>query len=46
MREAVKLAQMLVIVAEGEVAQAGLVPEVLAEPATDYVAELLRGQLE
>ena len=46
MREAVKLAQMLVIVAEGEVAQAGPVPEVLAEPATDYVAELLRGQLE
>ncbi len=46
MREAVKLAQMLVIVAEGEVAQAGPVAEVLAQPATDYVAELLRGQLE
>lgn len=46
MREAVKLAQMLVIVAEGEIAQAGPVAEVLAEPATDYVAELLRGQLE
>ena len=46
MREAVKLAQMLVIVAEGEVAQAGPVAEVLAAPATDYVAELLRGQLE
>ncbi len=46
MREAVKLAQMLVIVAEGQVAQAGPVSEVLANPATDYVAELLRGQLE
>ena len=46
MREAVKLAQVLVIVAEGEIAQAGPVAEVLAEPATDYVAELLRGQLE
>lgn len=46
MREAVKLAQMLVIVAEGQVAQAGPVAEVLANPANDYVAELLRGQLE
>jgi osmoprotectant transport system ATP-binding protein len=46
MREAVKLAQMLVIVAEGQVAQAGPVPDVLANPANDYVAELLRGQLE
>lgn len=46
MREAVKLAQMLVIVADGRVAQAGPVAQVLASPATDYVAELLRGQLE
>ena len=37
---------MLVIVAEGEIAQAGPVAEVLASPASDYVAELLRGQLE
>ncbi|MEM8765804.1 MAG: ATP-binding cassette domain-containing protein [Pseudomonadota bacterium] len=46
MREAVKLAQMLVIVRGGEIAQAAPVPEVLAQPANDYVAELLRGQLE
>ena len=46
MREAVKLAQMLVIVAEGQIEQAGPVGDVLANPATDYVAELLRGQLE
>jgi osmoprotectant transport system ATP-binding protein len=46
MREAVKLSQTLVIVAEGEIAQAGRVSEVLANPASDYVAELMRGQLE
>ena len=46
MREAVKLSQTLVIVAEGEIAQAGRVAEVLANPASDYVAELMRGQLE
>jgi osmoprotectant transport system ATP-binding protein len=46
MREAVKLAQMLVIVADGQVAQAGSVSEVLASPSNEYVAELLRGQLE
>ena len=46
MREAVKLAQTLVIVADGEISQAGRVSEVLANPANDYVAELMRGQLE
>ncbi len=46
MREAVKLAQMLVIIAEGRIVQADRVPEVLANPRTAYVAQLLKGQLE
>jgi osmoprotectant transport system ATP-binding protein len=46
MREAVKLAQVLVIIAAGQIAQAGPVAEVLANPRTDYVAELLQGQLD
>lgn len=46
MREAVKLAQVLVIIAEGQIVQADAVPEVLSNPATEYVAQLLKGQLE
>jgi osmoprotectant transport system ATP-binding protein len=46
MRGAVKLASMLVIVLEGSIAQAGPTGTVLEAPATDYVASLLRGQLE
>ena len=46
MREAVKLATMLVIVCEGRIAQAGPTSEVLRSPADDYVASLLRGQLD
>lgn len=46
MREAVKLAQTLVIILQGQIAQAGAVSEVLARPASDYVAELLAGQLQ
>jgi ABC-type proline/glycine betaine transport system ATPase subunit len=46
MREAVKLAQVLVIIAEGRIVQADRVSEVLAKPGTDYVAQLLKGQLE
>jgi osmoprotectant transport system ATP-binding protein len=45
MREAVKLAATLVIVRDGEVAQWGPVADVLARPGSDYVAELLQGQL-
>lgn len=45
MREAVRLAEVLVIVRDGEIAQAGVVGDVLANPASDYVSELLRGQL-
>lgn len=46
MREAVKLAQTLVIIREGQIAQAGPVSDVLAAPADEYVAQLLKGQLE
>lgn len=46
MREAVKLAQTLVIIRDGQIAQAGPVGDVLAAPADEYVAELLKGQLE
>ena len=46
MREAVKLAGMLVIVHEGRIAQAGTTAEVLRNPVSEYVATLLRGQLE
>jgi osmoprotectant transport system ATP-binding protein len=46
MREAVKLATTLVIVREGRIAQAGPTSEVLRAPADDYVASLLRGQLD
>jgi osmoprotectant transport system ATP-binding protein len=46
MREAVKLASTLVIVREGRIDQAGPTADVLANPATDYVSSLLRGQLE
>ena len=45
MREAVKLAKMLVIIHEGRVAQAGGTAEVLGSPATDYVRSLLETQL-
>jgi len=46
MREAVKLASMLVIVHEGTIAQAGRTEEVIAAPASEYVASLMKGQLE
>jgi len=45
MREAVKLAAMLVIIHEGRVAQAGPTRAVLETPANDYVRSLLEGQL-
>lgn len=45
MREAVRLASMLVIVHEGRVVQAGETGKVLEAPATDYVASLMHGQL-
>jgi osmoprotectant transport system ATP-binding protein len=45
MREAVRLASMLVIVHEGKVVQAGETGAVLEAPATDYVASLMHGQL-
>ena len=46
MREAVKLADTLVIVQEGRIVQAGPTNETLAAPASEYVAELMKGQLE
>lgn len=45
MREAVKLAQHLVILGSGEVLQAGSTPAVLAAPRPGYVARLLETQL-
>ena len=45
MREAVKLASTLVIVRDGQIAQAAPVDQVLAHPASEYVADLLAGQL-
>jgi len=45
MREAVKLADHLVILAAGEVAQSGPIKEVIAAPTNDYVARLLTEQL-
>lgn len=45
MREAVKLADFMVILAEGSVAQAGSVTEVIDSPGNDYVARLLAEQL-
>lgn len=46
MREAVKLASTLVILYQGRVAQAGATADVLKNPNGDYVAALLKGQLE
>jgi len=46
MREAVKLADFLVILAAGEVAQAGPIKEVIAAPQNDYVSRLLAEQFE
>ena len=45
MREAVKLATMLVIIRDGRVEQAGPTEAVLRQPVTDYVRALLEGQL-
>lgn len=45
MREAVKLSSYLVILASGQVTQAGPTEEVLQAPANDYVARLLAEQL-
>ena len=45
MREAVKLAQHLVIVGSGEVLQAGETAAVMATPAPGYVARLVETQL-
>lgn len=45
MREAVKLADFMVILAAGEVAQAGSVADVVEAPDNDYVARLLAEQL-
>ncbi len=45
MREAVKLADYMVILAKGEVAQAGHVAQVIESPGNDYVARLLAEQL-
>jgi osmoprotectant transport system ATP-binding protein len=46
MREAVKLASTLVILYQGRVAQAGPTEEVLQSPNGEYVAALLKSQLE
>ena len=46
MREAVKLASFLVIVRAGMIEQAGAPADVLGAPETEYVASLLKGQLE
>lgn len=43
MSEAVKLAQHLVILKEGEVQQAGNIDDVRAAPVNDYVAQLFTG---
>ncbi|MEM1232406.1 MAG: ATP-binding cassette domain-containing protein [Pseudomonadota bacterium] len=45
MREAVQLAQRLVILRDGRVLQEGPVAQVLEAPATDYVAQLVKAQL-
>ena len=45
MREAVKLARYIVILSESRVAQAGNTAEVLDNPASAYVAQLLADQL-
>ena len=45
MREAVKLAQHLVIVGSGEVLQAGETADVLAAPRPGYVARLIETHL-
>ena len=45
MREAVKLAKMLVIINSGRIVQAAATAQVLADPANDYVRSLLEGQL-
>jgi len=45
MREAVKLARYLVILADGRVAQAGLLDEVIKAPQNSYVERLLAEQL-
>ena len=45
MREAVRLADYLVILKEGKVLQAGPTDEVLAAPADDYVSSLVMEQL-
>ncbi|MCB1684006.1 MAG: ATP-binding cassette domain-containing protein [Pseudomonadales bacterium] len=45
MREAVKLAGMLIIVHQGRIVQAGATADVLAAPATEYVSQLLEDQL-
>lgn len=45
MREAVKLAGVLVIMYQGRIVQAGLTADVLAAPATGYVSQLLEDQL-
>lgn len=45
MREAVRLANHLVIVNQGRIAQSGPTEEVLAAPADGFVAKLLREQL-
>jgi len=46
MREAVKLAGMLVIMHQGRIVQAGATGDVLAAPATAYVSQLLEEQLQ
>ena len=46
MREAVTMASTLVILYQGRVAQAGPTADVLKNPSGDYVAALLKGQLE
>jgi osmoprotectant transport system ATP-binding protein len=46
LREAVKLAQRLVILEKGRVVQHGPVPEVLDRPADDTVRSLLAAQLD
>jgi osmoprotectant transport system ATP-binding protein len=46
LREAVRLAQRLVILEDGELVQHDTVENVLASPATPTVSELIASQLE
>ena len=46
MREAVKLADMILILEHGELVQAGTKEDILSNPATPFVEDLIHSQLE